>query len=66
MLGALRAAGHDASMEGPSVEAVDADVLVVDLGSAGFDGVEVVERLRAARALATRGRSASTRTCTTT
>ena len=45
VLGALRAAGHDASMAGPSVESVDADVLVVDLGSAGFDGVEVVERL---------------------
>jgi DNA-binding NarL/FixJ family response regulator len=46
VLGALRAAGHDASMAGPSVESVDADVLVVDLGSAGFDGVEVVERVR--------------------
>jgi DNA-binding NarL/FixJ family response regulator len=46
VLGALQAAGHDASIAGPSVEAVDADVLVVDLGSAGFDGVEVGERLR--------------------
>ena len=40
VLGTLRAAGHDASLAGPSVDAVDADVLVVDLGSAGFDGVE--------------------------
>ena len=46
VLGMLRAAGHDASIVGASVEAVDADVLVVDLGSAGFDGVELVERLR--------------------
>jgi CheY-like chemotaxis protein len=51
VLGMLRAAGHEASMAGPSVEGVDADVLVVDLGSAGFDGVEVVERLRAAGSL---------------
>jgi DNA-binding NarL/FixJ family response regulator len=48
VLGALRAAGHEASLAGPAADAVDADVLVVDLGSAGFDGVEVVERLRAA------------------
>ena len=33
-------------MVGPSADAVDADVLVVDLGSAGFDGVEAGERLR--------------------
>jgi DNA-binding response OmpR family regulator len=48
VLGMLRAAGHDALLAGAAVEAVDADVLVVDLGSAGFDGVELVERLRAA------------------
>ena len=47
VLGALRAAGHDASLAGPSVESVDADVLIVDLGSAGFDGVALIERLRA-------------------
>jgi DNA-binding NarL/FixJ family response regulator len=46
VLGALKAAGHEASLAAPSVEAVEADVLVVDLGSAGFDGVEVAERLR--------------------
>jgi DNA-binding NarL/FixJ family response regulator len=48
VLGALQAAGHEASLAAPSVEGVDADVLVVDLGSAGFDGVEVAERLRGA------------------
>jgi len=47
VLGMLQAAGHEASMAGAAVESVDADVLVVDLGSAGFDGIEVVERLRA-------------------
>ena len=40
------AAGHEASLVGPAVDSVDADVLVVDLGSAGFDGVEAAERLR--------------------
>ena len=48
VLGTLRAAGHEAQLAGPGVDAVDAEVLVVDLGSAGFDGVGVVERLRAA------------------
>ena len=48
VLGALKAAGHDASIAGAAVDSVDADVLVVDLGSAGFDGVGLVERLRAA------------------
>ena len=48
VLGLLRAAGHDAELGGPAqVDAAGADVLVVDLGTAGFDGVELVERLRA-------------------
>jgi DNA-binding NarL/FixJ family response regulator len=51
VLGALKAAGHEASLSGASVDAVDADVLVVDLGSEGFDGVALVERLRAGAAL---------------
>ena len=51
VLGALTAAGHEARLGGAEVEQVEADVLVVDLGSAGFDGVEVVERLRAGGAL---------------
>jgi DNA-binding NarL/FixJ family response regulator len=52
VLGMLRAAGHDARLEGAALTDVAADVLVVDLGSAGFDGVALVERLRAAGALA--------------
>jgi len=47
VLGTLTAGGHDAHMAGAQVDDVDADVLVVDLGAAGFDGVELVERLRA-------------------
>jgi CheY-like chemotaxis protein len=45
--GMLSAAGHEAQLTA-NPEQVAADVLVVDLGSAGFDGVELVERLRAA------------------
>jgi CheY-like chemotaxis protein len=52
VLGALTAAGHEAHIAGAQVSEVDADVLVVDLGSAGFDGVELLERLRAEGALA--------------
>ena len=48
VVGMLRAAGHEAQLAGADVAAPGADVLVVDLGSAGFDGVAVVERLRAA------------------
>jgi hypothetical protein len=48
VLGMLRAAGHDAQLSGAQATPAGADVLVVDLGSAGFDGVELVERLRAA------------------
>ena len=51
VLGALSAAGHDAQLVGAGVAEVAADVLVVDLGSAGFDGVELVERLRASGSL---------------
>jgi CheY-like chemotaxis protein len=47
VLGLLSAAGHEARMSGAQVEQVAADVLVVDLASGGFDGVELVERLRA-------------------
>jgi CheY-like chemotaxis protein len=48
VLGMLRAAGHETRLAGADVAAPGADVIVVDLGSAGFDGVGVVERLRAA------------------
>jgi CheY-like chemotaxis protein len=47
VLGMLTAGGHEAQLAG-EVEHVDADVLVVDLGSAGIDGIALVERLRAA------------------
>ena len=52
VLGLLRAAGHEAELAGAQVDDVGADVLVVDLAAGGFDGVELVERLRAAGALA--------------
>jgi CheY-like chemotaxis protein len=45
--GMLSAAGHDVQLTA-NPERVAADVLVVDLGSEGFDGVALVERLRAA------------------
>jgi CheY-like chemotaxis protein len=48
VLGLLTAAGHEARLAGAQVDELAADVLVVDLGAAGFDGVELVERLRAA------------------
>ena len=49
VLGLLTAAGHDARLSGPAgVGEVAADVLVVDLGSDAFDGIELLERLRSA------------------
>ena len=57
VLGMLRAAGHDASLgSGRDVHPDGADVLVVDLAAGTFDGVAVVEALRAA------GELGSTRT----
>ena len=48
VLGMLRAAGHDATLtDGGDVQTADVQVLVVDLGASGFDGVAVVEQLRA-------------------
>jgi DNA-binding NarL/FixJ family response regulator len=48
VLGMLRAAGHDARLGGGAApDASGADVVVVDLGAASFDGVAVVEALRA-------------------
>jgi DNA-binding NarL/FixJ family response regulator len=48
VLGTLRAAGHDAELAGAAdVSPGAAAVLVVDLGAARFDGVALVERLRA-------------------
>jgi DNA-binding NarL/FixJ family response regulator len=49
VLGMLRAAGHEASLSGgASVQPDGAAVLVVDLAAGSFDGVAVVEALRAA------------------
>jgi CheY-like chemotaxis protein len=48
----LRAAGHEAQLAGGgSADPRGAHVLIVDLGAGGFDGVALVERLRAAGAL---------------
>jgi CheY-like chemotaxis protein len=54
VLGALRAAGHDAQLVGDADAARPdgADVLVVDLATEGFDGIALVERLREAGDLA--------------
>jgi hypothetical protein len=53
VLGMLRAAGHEATMSGPAgLDPAGADVLLVDLGATGFDGVAVVQSLTAAGALA--------------
>ena len=49
VLGMLRATGHEATLTGAAAVAPDGcDVLVVDLATEAFDGVELVERLRAA------------------
>ena len=50
VLGMLQAAGHEAALSGSAdVDPAGASVLIVDL--AGFDGVSMVERLRASGAL---------------
>jgi DNA-binding NarL/FixJ family response regulator len=54
MLGALRAAGHDAELVSRPEAVRDraADLLVVDLGSHAVDGIGLVSTLRAADRLA--------------
>ena len=48
-LGMLRAAGHDATLNGGGdVHPDGADLLIVDLAAGSFDGVAIVEGLRAA------------------
>ena len=48
VLGMLRAAGHDAELTGGTgVHPNDAAVLIVDLAATTFDGVALVEGLRA-------------------
>jgi CheY-like chemotaxis protein len=52
VLGMLRAAGHDARLTGGAdVDPDGADLLIVDLAASTFDGVAVVEALRASGAL---------------
>jgi hypothetical protein len=52
VLGMLRAGGHDATLTGGAdARPEGADVLIVDLAAGTFDGVAVVESLRAAGAL---------------
>jgi DNA-binding NarL/FixJ family response regulator len=53
VLGMLRAAGHDAALSGgEDVHPEGADVLIVDLAAATFDGIAVVEALKASGELA--------------
>ena len=47
VLGMLRAAGFEATLSGADAHPDAADALIVDLASTGFDGVGLVERLRA-------------------
>ena len=48
VLGMLRAGGYEAALSGADAHPDGADALIVDLASTGFDGVALVERLRAA------------------
>jgi DNA-binding NarL/FixJ family response regulator len=48
VLGMLRAAGHEAELAGADAKPAGAAVLIVDLAAGSFDGVALVERLRAA------------------
>lgn len=45
VLGLLSAGGHEVQLVADP-EGLEADVVVVDLGSAGIDGIAVLERLR--------------------
>jgi DNA-binding NarL/FixJ family response regulator len=47
VLGVLTAGGHSARLAGADVDPGDASVLVVDLGAASFDGIDLLERVRA-------------------
>jgi DNA-binding NarL/FixJ family response regulator len=53
VLGNLRAAGHDARLAGgpDQADVAGAEVLVLDLGAQGFDGIALAERLRESGAL---------------
>jgi CheY-like chemotaxis protein len=47
VLGMLRAAGHEAVLAGAGAHPDGAAVMIVDLAAGGFDGIALVERLRA-------------------
>jgi len=47
VLGMLRAAGYEAQLAGADAHPDGAAVLIVDLAAGSFDGVALVERLRA-------------------
>jgi CheY-like chemotaxis protein len=48
VLGMLRAAGHEAELAGPETARPDgAAVMIVDLATEGFDGIALLEDLRA-------------------
>ena len=47
VLGMLKAAGHEPVLAGGDARPEGAAVMIVDLASTGFDGVALVERLRA-------------------
>jgi DNA-binding NarL/FixJ family response regulator len=47
VLGMLRAAGHEAELAGATVRPDGCAVMIVDLTAGSFDGIELVERLRA-------------------
>ncbi|MGH2947404.1 MAG: hypothetical protein ACRDPC_14320 [Solirubrobacteraceae bacterium] len=54
VLGMLRAAGHDATLAaGADAHPDGAALLIVDLGAGGFDGIALVENLKAAGELET-------------
>jgi DNA-binding NarL/FixJ family response regulator len=48
VLGMLKAAGHDATLAGGDAQPDGAEVMVVDLGASSFDGIALVEDLKAA------------------
>jgi DNA-binding NarL/FixJ family response regulator len=56
VLGMLKAAGHEATLAGAGAEPAGAELMIVDLGASGFDGIALVERLEDA------GELGSTRT----
>ena len=52
VLGMLRASGHEARLAGGDAHPDGCAVLIVDLAASSFDGVDLVERLRAQGELA--------------